>query len=183
MFRLETGRLLIRPWKDADRPPLLEILRDVDVVRYINAGRPFSDEEVDAALARHARNLAEHGVCMGAAIEKSSGRLAGIAGVQPLGTTGDLEIGWVFGRHVWGRGYATEAGVAAMRHVLETLGRPRVVAIIDPDNLPSKRVAARLGMEYEARCTGAQLGHRNPEIVVDLYVRLNESWTAGGGRG
>ena len=47
----------------------------------------------------------------------------------------------------------------------------RVVAIIDPDNLPSKRVAARLGMEYEARYTGGQLGHRNPEIVVDLYVK------------
>ena len=70
-----------------------------------------------------------------------------------------------------------------MRHVLETLGRPRVVAIIAPDNLPSKRVAARLGMEYEARYTGAQLGHRNPEIVVELYVRLNERLTTGGGQG
>lgn len=144
-------------------------------MRYIHPGQPFTEEEVDAALARHARNLAEHGVCMGAAIEKSSGRLAGIAGVQPLGTTADLEIGWVFGRHAWGRGYATEAGAAAMRHVLETLVRPRVVAIIDPDNVPSKRVAARLGMEYEARYSGAQLGHRNPEIVVDLYVRVNDS--------
>lgn len=183
MFRLETDRLLIRPWTDADRPALHEILQDVEVMRYIHAGRPLSDEEIDAAFARHARNLAEHGVCMGAAVEKSSGRLAGIAGVQPLGMTDDLEIGWVFGRHAWGRGYATEAGAAAMHHVLETLGRPRVVAIIDPDNLPSKRVAARLGMEYEARYTGAQLGHRNPEIVVDLYARTNESWTTGGGQG
>ena len=60
---------------------------------------------------------------------------------------------------------------AAMAHVLDTLARPRVVAIIDPENDPSKRVAARLGMQYEARYTGAQLGHRKPEIVVDLFFR------------
>ena len=107
---------------------------------------------------------------MGAAIERSSGRLVGISGTQPLGTTGDLEVGWIFARDTWGRGYATEAGAAAMRYVLETLGRPRAVAIIDPDNEPSKRVARRLGMEYEATYTGAQLGHRLPEIVVDLFA-------------
>lgn len=170
MFRLETDRLLIRPWNEADRPGLLEIMQDGEVTRFLSAGRPFGEEDVDAALTRHARNLAAHGVCMGAAVEKSTGRLVGIAGIQPLGTTDDLEIGWIFARHTWGRGYATEAGAAAMRHVLATLGRPRVVAIIDPDNLPSKRVAARLGMEYEARYTGAQLGHRHPEIIVDLYA-------------
>ena len=59
--------------------------------------------------------------------------------------------------------------------MLEVLARPRVVAIIDPENSASKRVAARLGMEYEARYTGAQLGHRNPEIVVDLYVGVRSS--------
>ena len=54
-------------------------------------------------------------------------------------------------------GFATEAGGAAMRHVLETLGRSRVVAIIDIDNQPSKRVAERLGMQYEGRYTGTEL--------------------------
>ena len=77
-------------------------------------------------------------------------------------------------REAWGRGYATEAGGAAMRHVLETLGRPRVVAIIDPQNEPSKRVVARLGMHWEKRVTGVELGHRKPEIVVDYYVREAE---------
>ena len=87
------------------------------------------------------------------------------------GTIDELEIGWWLAREVWGRGYATEAGGAAMRHVLETLGRPRVVAIIDPPNEPSKRVAARLGMHYVKTTTGVELGHRRPEIVVDYFVR------------
>jgi RimJ/RimL family protein N-acetyltransferase len=112
---------------------------------------------------------------MGALIEKASGRLVGLCGTQPLGTTGDLEIGWWLAQDVWGRGYATEAGGAAMRHVLETLGRPRVVAIIDVPNEASKRVVGRLGMQYEGRYTGTQLGHRKPEIVVDLFFREREA--------
>lgn len=171
MFQLDTERLLIRPFHEDDRPSFKAMMENTEVTRYVHHGQPYSDEEIDEAMTRHARNLANHGVCMGAVIEKSSGRLVGLSGMQPLGTTGDSEIGWIFARDAWGHGYATEAGGAAMRHVLETLGRPRVVAIIDPDNEASKRVAARLGMQYEARYTGVQLGYRIPEIVVDLFYR------------
>ena len=171
MFQLETDRLLIRPWTAEDRPTFATLMQDTEVTRYINAGMAYREQDVDEFLARQARQLAEHDMCMGAVVEKSSGRVVGIAGTQPLGTTGDLEIGWIFSRDVWGRGYATEAGGAAMKHVLETLGRNRVVAIIDPPNEASKRVAARLGMQYEARYSGTQLGHRKPEIVVDLFYK------------
>jgi RimJ/RimL family protein N-acetyltransferase len=176
MFTLETPRLLIRPWADEDRAAFCEFMCDPEVMEYLNNRTPFTDQQVDEWLARQGRQLAEFGVCMGAIIEKETNRLIGIAGTQPLGTTGDLEIGWILRRDAWGRGYATEAGEAAMRYVLETLARPRVVAIIHPDNQPSKRVAERLGMQYEARYTGAQLGHRSPEIIVDLFAR-------GGDRG
>lgn len=172
MFRLETERLIIRTWTPEDRPLFKELMQDSEVTRYVHRGEPYTDEEVDQWLGRQARQIAEFDVCMGAVIEKSTGRLIGLAGTQPLGTTGDLEIGWIFARDTWGNGYATEAGRAAMEHVLDTLGRNRVVAIIDPDNEPSKRVARRLGMEYEARYTGAQLGYRVPEIVVDLFARM-----------
>ncbi|HWW59988.1 MAG TPA: GNAT family N-acetyltransferase [Thermoanaerobaculia bacterium] len=173
MFRLETDRLVIRPWTDDDRGDFRTMMDDPAVTHYLwRAGRPYADAEVDEWFARQARQLAEFDVCMGAVIEKSTGRLLGLSGTQPLGTTGDLEIGWIFRRDAWGHGYATEAGGAAMRHVLETLARPRVVAIIDPDNEPSKRVAARLGMQYERRYTGVELGYRKPEVVVDLFFKV-----------
>jgi RimJ/RimL family protein N-acetyltransferase len=54
-----------------------------------------------------------------------------------------------------------------MEHVLSM--RPRVVAIIDPANEESKRVVGRLGMKLEGRVTGEQLGHRKPDIVVELF--------------
>ena len=171
MFRLETDRLFIRPWQDGDRPAFKTMSDDPEVMRYVHGGRPYSEEEIDQFIARAARNLAEHDMCMGALVEKSSGEIVGVAGVQPLGGSGDLEIGWWLRRDVWGRGYATEIGAAAMRHVLETLKRPRVVAIIDPGNTPSVAVVTRLGFTYDRRYTGEELKHRLPHIVVDLYYR------------
>jgi [ribosomal protein S5]-alanine N-acetyltransferase len=171
MFRLETERLLIRPWQPADRPTFARIHQDPEVTRYTHGGLPYSEDELDEFFARQARQLEQSNLCMGAMVEKASGGVIGMAGVQPLGTTGDLEIGWILARESWGKGYASEAGGAAMRHVLETLGRARVVAIIDLGNVASQRVAARLGMRHDRVYTGVELGHRLPEIVVDLYYR------------
>ena len=171
MFRIESERLFIRPWNDGDKPAFVHVTADPEVTLYINNGKPFSDSDVDAFLLRQRNQIQDYGMCMGAVVEKDSGHVIGIAGTQPLGTTPDLEIGWILAREHWGRGYATEIGAAAMSHVLETLGRSRVVAIIDPENAASKRVAARLGMSLEGRYTGADLGHRFPEIVVDLFAR------------
>ena len=172
MFRLETERLLIRPWAEpADRAAFVAIHAEAEVTRYIHGGVPFDEQEIDAFFERQARQLAELQLCMGALVEKSSGEVIGVAGIQPLGTTGDLEIGWTLARHAWGRGYAKEAGRAAMAHVLEILKRPRVVAIIDPGNEASKRVAWALGMQYDRVYSGAELGHRLPEIVVELFHR------------
>ncbi|HET7436968.1 MAG TPA: GNAT family N-acetyltransferase [Thermoanaerobaculia bacterium] len=175
MFRLDTERLTIRTWAPGDRAAFHSIMSDPAVTHFVHGGLPYTDEETNGFLDRQARQLAENGFCMGPVIEKTTNLLVGIAGTQPLGTTGELEIGWIFARDVWGRGYATEAGAAAMRYVLDVLQRDRVLAIIDPDNAASKRVAARLGMTYERRVTGVELGHRLPEIEVDLFTRTRES--------
>ena len=171
MFGLETERLVIRPWQNGDRDAFKIMSGDPEVMRYVHGGEPYTEEEVDQFMARQAKNLAEHDMCMGALAEKASGRVVGVAGVQPLGQSGDLEIGWWLARDMWGRGYATEAGAAAMNHVLDTLKRPRVVAIIDPGNTPSVAVVTRLGFQYDRRYTGAELKHRLPDIVVDLFYR------------
>ena len=169
MFALDTPRLLIRPWEDADRPSFVAMASDPEVMRHVHGGVPYADDEIDEFLARQARQAETFGVCMGAMIEKSSGRVVGVAGAQPFAD--DVEIGWWLARDVWGRGYATEAGGAAMRHVLNVMRRPRVVAVIDPGNDASRRVVDRLGMTFEGTFTGAQLRYRKPEIVLDLFVK------------
>ncbi|HSP14689.1 MAG TPA: GNAT family N-acetyltransferase [Thermoanaerobaculia bacterium] len=171
MFQLETKRLIIRSWQPGDRAAFTAMARDPEVMRYVHGGKPYTEEEIDAFLARQAKQLADFGVCMGPMVEKSSGRIVGLAGTQPLGRTGDFEIGWWLARDAWGRGFATEAGGAAMQHVFEALDKPRAVAIIDVGNAASVAVAKRLGMEYDRRYTGAELTHRLSDIVVDLFYR------------
>ena len=171
-FRLETERLVIRPWVPEDRAAFHALTLDPETMHHVHGRHPYREDEVEEWLTRQARQLAEHDVCMGAMVEKATGRIIGVAGTQPLGTTGDLEIGWWLASDVWGRGFATEAGRAAMHHVLDTLQRPKVVAVISPENYPSKRVVGRLGMEYDRRYTGAELGHRKPELILDLYYRM-----------
>ncbi|HSP32694.1 MAG TPA: GNAT family N-acetyltransferase [Thermoanaerobaculia bacterium] len=175
MFRLETPRLIIRPWEPSDRDAFAVMARDPEIMRYIRDGKPFSEDEIDEYLARQGRQIANFGVCMGALVEKATGRVAGVAGTQPLGGLPDYEIGWWLMRDVWGRGYATEAGAAAMQHVFDVVGKPRVVAIIDPGNDASVAVVKRLGMVYDRRYTGEELKHRMPDIVVDLFYRNRDS--------
>jgi RimJ/RimL family protein N-acetyltransferase len=62
---------------------------------------------------------------------------------------GDTEIGFRLARPFWGRGFATEAARAVRDHAFDTLALPRLIAIIDPGNLASIRVAEKIGMRYE----------------------------------
>src|SRR5207249_11158136 len=114
MFSLETERLLIRPWDEPfDRAAFAALTYDPEVMRHVHGGRPYSEAEVDEWFSRQARQMRELDVCMGAMIEKATGKLVGLAGTQPLGTTGELEIGWWLAREVWGR--ATPPRPAARR--------------------------------------------------------------------
>jgi len=171
VFQLETERLLIRTWKPDDRPAFVALASDPEVVRYVHGGTPYAEHEIEEFLTRQARQLAQFDVQMGVMIEKETDRVIGLAGAQPALSSGDYEIGWWLARDVWGRGYATEAGGAAMRHVLDTLQHPRVIAVIDPANEPSKRVAERLGMTHVMRGKGSEFGYRLADPVFDLYER------------
>jgi RimJ/RimL family protein N-acetyltransferase len=61
----------------------------------------------------------------------------------------EREVGYLFAREHWGRGYATEAASAMRDRALGELGLRRVIALIRCENEASKRVAAKLGMAYE----------------------------------
>lgn len=62
------------------------------------------------------------------------------------GAPGEAELAYHLARGHWGRGYATEVGRTLVLHGLERLGLERVVALVDPRNLRSLAVVARLGL-------------------------------------
>ncbi len=169
-FHIASERLLIRPWEATDLAGFRGMVSDPEMMRYISAGQVWSEERIAEFQIRQQRQLASHGICMGALVEHASGDLVGVCGLQPLGTTADIEVGWWVVRDRWGEGLATEAGAAALRYAWEHMGLRRVVAIAVPENHASTRIMEKLGMRLERRTTTRELGKPGDPIEVVLYA-------------
>lgn len=169
-FLIESDTLLIRPWYEpTDRPAFCAMTADPVMMRYMSDGIPWTDAMNDDFFVRQRRNLDTAGVCMGALVDRATDDVIGVAGLQPLGTSGFLEVGWWVMRAHQGKGIATRAGRMAIQFVFTELDLPAVKAITLPGNLASRRVMEKVGMTYEGVVTGRELGHRLPELEVVLY--------------
>lgn len=169
-FHIETLRLRVRPWESADRPVFEGFVADADMMRYINGGRAWDASRMDAWLARQARNLGKHGCCMGAAVLKQTDEVVGVGGIQPLEQAGIFEIGWWIWKDYWNRGLATEMGQGLVKHAFEIMRLPQVVAIVDPPNRASIRVAEKLGMRRDGVRNAHDLAERYPDIEVAYFM-------------
>jgi RimJ/RimL family protein N-acetyltransferase len=147
---IETERLLLRQPSREDLDAVHLMRADPEVVRFVG-GKALTREEAWQKLARSAGNWALLGYGFFAVIEKASGLLVGESGLMQahrgLGERFDPfpEAGWIFSRAAQGKGYATEATLAAHGWFARSVGAVRTVCIIAPDNTASLRVAAKLG--------------------------------------
>ena len=87
-----------------------------------------------------------------------------------MGTRGEIEVGWWLTPSRWGRGLASEAGGALIEHGFAAHALERIVAITHPHNLKSQAVMERLGMRFERRTTGRELGLQAADVPVVLYA-------------
>ncbi len=148
---VSTSRLVLRGFEESDLDAWAAILADEETARYVGgvAGRA-------AAWMRIAGYLGHwqlRGYGLWAVCERESGRFVGRAGLWFPEGWPELEVGWTFSRDVWGRGYATEAGRAAVEWGRTALGLARIASVINPANERSIAVARRLGMELDRRTT------------------------------
>lgn len=151
-MRLETERLVLRPWQDNDRPQLAAILGDPEVRRFYP--KVLSAAETNALIDRVVGRTAADGFSFFAAELKQSGRLAGWLGLgripddtrAALRGLPEVEIGWQFDRAFWGQGLAPEGGRAWLDYGFRVLKLPEIVAFTYRGNVPSQRVMEKLGM-------------------------------------
>ncbi|MDG3006200.1 GNAT family N-acetyltransferase [Paludisphaera mucosa] len=150
METLETERLILRQFRDSDLDAYAEMAADPEVMRYLGAG-PMGRSEAWRNMAMILGHWRLRGFGMWAVEERDTGEMVGRVGCwRPEGWPG-LEVGWTLRRAYWGRGYATEAARASLDVAFEQIGEPHVISMIHGDNLPSIRVARRLGMRLEGR--------------------------------
>jgi len=140
-FQIETARLQIRPSQAADRPQFERFVADAEMMRYISQGHAWDTARLDTWRARQTRNLSRHRCCMGAVELKHTGEVVGVGGIQPLENAGVFELGWWIWKAHWNHGLATEMARGLADYAFNVMRLPRVVAIVDPLNQASIRVA------------------------------------------
>lgn len=169
MCTLETERLILRPFCQADIDVYAEMCADREVMRFIGEGGILSREEAWRNMAMVVGHWQLRGYGLWAVELKETNQLIGRVGSwNPEGWPG-FEIGWLLHRKHWGNGYATEAGRATMDHAFGELHQSEVISLIQPANTASIRVAERLGEQHHG--TTMLLGKK-----VLVYRLLRDEW-------
>ncbi|HYP22566.1 MAG TPA: GNAT family N-acetyltransferase [Actinomycetota bacterium] len=148
-FRLETERLILRPFALDDLDELAPILGDAETMQYYPA--PFTRERSRQWIVWNLANYRDHGHGLWVLESRETGELLGDCGLIPQTIDGrkEVEVGWHVKKTHWSRGLATEAGAACRDHAFGELGLTRLISLIRPENVPSRRVAEKLGMTIE----------------------------------
>ena len=146
---LETDRLILRRQQTADVSFLVDLWSDPEATRYLSGprDRSFLLAEFEKTAAHPTAEVYD----LWPVVEKESNHLVGHSGLLDKDIEGktEIELNYIFSPSVWGRGYATEMGRAIRRWARETMGLSRLIALIEPDNLASQRVAVKVGMHLE----------------------------------
>jgi len=166
--RIDTDRLVLRPWRKDDFRPYHSILSHPQVHKHFGP-TPMNAEEAWRRLTSFVGGWHLLGFGMWAVEEKvSGGKLVGIVGL--FNAWRDLEpefgeepeMGWIFSAETHGQGLATEACVAALEWAQANLEPTPIWAIIAPANEPSLKLAAKLGFER----LGESTYHGDPTLVL-----------------
>lgn len=146
-MELRTKRLRFREMTDGDLEAMARLLADPHVMRYYP--RPKSRSEAQQWIAWNQANYRDFGFGLWI-IETADGEFVGDCGLTMQEVEGQLEV--EVGYHVrldfQNQGFATEAA-AAVKSVAVAHGIKRLIAIINPENIPSQRVAENIGLRYE----------------------------------
>ncbi|HET6204204.1 MAG TPA: GNAT family N-acetyltransferase [Planctomycetota bacterium] len=157
---LETPRLALREMTLGDLDFVAGMLGDPEGMRFYP--KPLSREESEAWVRRQIDRYERDGHGLWLVVEKASGHPVGQVGlsIQEVEGVREPEIGYLIHRPSWRRGFAAEAALATRDHAFAVLGKPRVISLVRPENLPSRRVAMRIGMTIEKQVLFRGLDHR-----------------------
>jgi [ribosomal protein S5]-alanine N-acetyltransferase len=156
---VETPRLILREFSLDDVDALARVLSDPETMRFYPA--PLDSAGVERWIARNLHRCATHGHGLWAMVLKSNGELVGDCGltIQDVDGASEVEIGYHVRRDLWGQGLATEAARVCRDYGFARLSVDRLISLIRPDNLASRRVAEKNGMRVWKEVTRIGFAH------------------------
>lgn len=171
---LETKRLYLRELEISDMPSLRAILQDKEVMyAYEHA---FSDAEVHTWYQNQRRRYQENGYGLWAVIWKETNEMIGQCGLtnQEIDGTMYLEIGYLFNKTYWHKGYAIEAASACKEYAFDVLHADEVYSIIRDTNIASMNVAIRNDMIINTYCIKDYYHMKMPHYIFKVEKAKNE---------
>ncbi|MEU9043174.1 MULTISPECIES: GNAT family N-acetyltransferase [unclassified Kitasatospora] len=179
---LQTERLVLRPFTEADADHLFALDNDPEVMRFINGGKPADPE---AIRTRTLPRLLHDHPCSGtrgfwATEEKATGTFLGWFELRPLDDHDPtvVELGYRLNRAAWGKGYATEGSRALIGKGFTDLAVRRITANTMAVNTPSRRVMEKCGLSFLRSFHGdwpeSILGSEHGEVEYELLKSVWE---------
>ena len=164
---LETQRLVLREFQHEDLDALATIFCDRETMRYYPVS--FDRAAVADWIQRNRTRYANDGHGLWAMILKSTRELIGDCGLvrQSVDAVDEIEIGYHVRRDLWNQGYASEAARACRDYGFANLKVDRLISLIRPENLASRRVAEKNGMTIWKEVTKVDLLHYVYAITRD----------------
>lgn len=176
MPELLTPRLQLRPPRAEDFEGWARLMADPEAARFIGGVQPRAAAWRGFLTMVGAWQI--QGFGMFSVIERGSGQWIGRIGPwQPEGWPG-TEVGWGLLSDWQGRGYALEAAVASIDWAFDQLGWSEVIHTIDPANLPSQRLAERLGSRLRGP---GRLPPPFEALPIEIWGQTRAQWRARDG--
>ena len=146
---LNTKRLHLKHLQPLDVPMLIELWCDPFVTRYM--GGPREKSKLKAGFDLDVKDPFAERFDLWPVVEKLTEKVIGHCGLLEKEVAGKMEIEliYVFSPDAWGKGYATEIARGLMRYAFEKLSIDRLIALIEPENEASERVAVKIGMRFD----------------------------------
>lgn len=159
MTVLETDRLILRHLAPDDLDAIHAVLGDPVALELWP--RTFTRDESAAWIQRWLKSYEKHGHGLWAVVLKDTSVCIGDCGItlQEVDGRTELEIGYHLQFKHWGHGYATEAAAACRDYGFDVLRKPKLISLIMPQNLRSRRVAERIGMRVEKETLRKSIPH------------------------
>jgi [ribosomal protein S5]-alanine N-acetyltransferase len=156
---LETPRLILREFAPNDVDALVKVICDPETMKYYPVS--FDRAATVEWIERNRRRYQADGFGLWAMVLKGTSELVGDCGLtrQDLNGVDEIEIGYHVRRDLWGKGLASEAARACRDYGFANLPVNRLISLIRPENLPSRRVAEKNEMKLAAEVMWRGLRH------------------------
>ncbi len=160
---------------EGDVGALLLVFSDPRVMQSFG-GILFDRSMMERWVRRNLDHQDRHGYGLFSLIHKENDELIGDCGLEHMEVDGkpEVEIGYDIRSNYWNRGFATEAATAVRDFAFETLQLPRVISLIRPTNVASRRVAEKVGMTPEKEIIRS-------DCAYWVYALSRQQWRAVSG--